>query len=130
MNNKLKILIILFFLFISFFLGLYIGQSNSSKPDVLITTNGQTFYATVTQIRENNKISVKGLEINDINYRGEFYFTIEDNTILTWRGINISVSDLNIGDNISITFSDEMLASIYPTPIENVEKIQLLDDEK
>lgn len=133
MSNKKKLFIILGLIAIMvvfFFGGVFVGQSQRAKPDLLLTTTGQTFYATITQIRENSSISVKGLEINDINYRGKFNFSIKDNTIMTWRSESINISDLNVGDTISITFTDETIADIYPTPLNEVVKIQLLDDEK
>lgn len=48
---------------------------------------------------------------------------------LSWRGTEISLSDLDIGDNISITFSGETLDT-YPVQINDVVRIILLDDEK
>ena len=71
---------------------------------------------------------VKGIEANDINYRGEFTFSIKEETSYTWRGTEISPSDLEVGDTISITFSGEVL-TIYPVIISNVIKVQLLEDE-
>ena len=35
----------------------------------------QTFYATITEINGNN-FTVEGLDINDINYRGAFTFSV------------------------------------------------------
>ena len=49
-------------------------------------------------------------------------------TELEWRNTKINVTDLNVGDNISITFTGEILDS-YPAQIKDVVKIQLLDDE-
>ena len=49
---------------------------------------------------------------------------------MTWRGEKIKVSDLKVGNNIAITFTDEMLTSISPTPLTEVVKIQILDNEK
>lgn len=88
----------------------------------------QTFYATISDIQDST-LTVAGMEINDINFRGDFRFSITEETIITWRFIDISIKDLNIGDNISITFTGEILES-YPAQITQVECIQLLDDEK
>jgi len=99
MSNKKKVFIILGVLItivVTFLVGLFVGQSNVTKPDLLITSYGQTFYATIEKIRDNKYISVKGLEVNDINYRGEFSLTIKDSTIMTWRGESISISDLDL----------------------------------
>lgn len=88
----------------------------------------QTFYATITNINDSN-FEVKGLNVNGINYRGEFTFVVTTKTKMEWRGTELSVSDFDINDNISITFSGE-IQEISPARILNVVRIQLLDDEK
>lgn len=88
----------------------------------------QTFYATISNIQDIT-LTVKGMEINDINFRGKFYFSVAEETMITWRYIDIPIKDLNVGDNISITFTGEILET-YPAQITQVEVIQLLDDEK
>ena len=136
MKNKQKILIaIIFFIaiIVSFIIGILIGQKNQTKTDLLVTTYGQTIYATINEIKENNgttRIFVKGLEINDANWRGEYFFSIKKDTIMTWRGENLDVSDFDVGDKISITFTDETIKDIFPTPLEQVKRIQLLEDER
>ena len=74
-------------------------------------------------------LNVKGLEINDINYRGNFTFKVDDSIDMTWRGEKINISDLKEGDNISITFTDEIINDISPTPLKEVVKVQLLRDD-
>ena len=69
------------------------------------------------------------MEINDINFRGEFCFFIVEETKITWRYTDILIDDLDVGDNISITFTGEILET-YPGQIQQVEAVQLLDDEK
>ncbi len=119
---------------VSFVAGLLLGRIWQLKPDIVYTTNyGTTFYATIEEIKEYNgvtKVSVKGLEVNDINYRGKFNFSIKAATYMTWRGEEITASDLAIGNNIAITFTDETIKDISPTPLEQVIRIQLLDDQK
>ena len=88
----------------------------------------QTFYATVSDIRDN-AVTVTGMEVNDINFRGEFCFSVTEETEITWRYTDISMEDLDVGDHISITFTGEILET-YPRQIQQVEVIQLLDDEK
>lgn len=137
MGNKQKIFIVIGWLAIiglSFVSGLIIGQTNSPKNDLAVTkVYGQTFYANIESIKQYNDgnihINVKGLDVNDINYRGNFTFKVDDNITMTWRGEEIKVSDLKVGNNISITFNDEILNSISPTPLREVVKIQILDDE-
>lgn len=137
MKNKKMIFIsmgVLIIICISFVGGLLIGQGNAPKNDLAISkVVGQTFYANIESIKQYNDgsfyLNVKGLEVNDINYRGNFTFTVDDSMDMTWRGEKIKVSDLKEGNTISITFVDEVLSDISPTPLTEVVKIQILDDE-
>ena len=88
----------------------------------------QTFYATVSDIRDNAD-TVTGMEVNDINFRGEFCFSVTEETEITWRYTDISLGDLEAGDNVSIAFTGEVMET-SPAQIQGVEMIQLLDDEK
>ena len=115
----LRVLSTLIIISLTFILGIVKGKTKKSAPEVIVTTNCQTFYAKIA----------KGLEINDINYRGKFIFAIRDDTILTWRGIEIKSYDLVQGNNIAITFVDKELDDVLPTPIKEVIKVQLLDDK-
>lgn len=66
---------------------------NSSKDN-------NTFYATIKRISEYNGITsvlIEGLESNDINYRGEFDFSIDNDTQLLWKNTKIKLSDLKEG---------------------------------
>ena len=99
-----------------------VGRLNA--PDV----NTKTFYATVESINGNSFV-VQGLEVNDINSRGQFMFTVEDTTALEWHNTEIQISDLQAGDTISVTYSGGVTET-YPAGIENIIKIVLLDDEK
>lgn len=136
MSNKQKIFIIIGMIVIvaiSFIGGLFIGQKNAPENDLAVSqVTGQTFYASIESIKQYNDgsfhINVKGLDVNDINYRGNFTFKVNDNIDVIWRGERIKVSDLKVGNNISITFNDEILNSVSPTPLKDVIKVQLLDD--
>lgn len=138
MNNNQKIFIvigILAIIVVSFSLGLFVGQKNAPKNDLAISkVIGQTFYANIESIKQYNDgsfhINVKGLDVNDINYRGNFTFKVDDNMDMIWRGEKVKVSDLKEGNNISITFTDEIVNDISPTPLREVIKIQILDDER
>ena len=138
MKSTQKILIIIGIIIImgvSFVLGIFVGQMNAPKNDLAFTkVSGQTFYANIESIKQYNDgsfhINVKGLDVNDINYRGNFTFKVEDNIDMTWRGEIVKVSDLKEGNNISITFTDEIVNDISPTPLREVIKIQILDDER
>lgn len=95
----------------------------------------QSFYATITDIEktgltiDDTALTVKGLEINDINFRGNFQFVITEATEIEWRNTKLDSSELEIGDNISIIFTGNIQES-EPAKIENILKIQLLDNEK
>jgi len=128
----LRVLSTLIIISLTFILGIVKGKTKKSAPEVIVTTNCQTFYAKIEDLTEKNDyflIVAKGLEINDINYRGKFIFAIRDDTILTWRGIEIKSYDLVQGNNIAITFVDKELDDVLPTPIKEVIKVQLLDDK-
>ena len=73
-------------------------------------------------------IGYKGIEANDINYRGEFVFLLAEETALEWRGTEIEVSDLAVNDMVSITFAGE-IQETYPARIMNVVKVQLLGEK-
>lgn len=88
----------------------------------------QTFYATISDIR-GDTFTVAGMEVNDINFRGDFSFSVVKETKIIWRYTEIPADDLDIGDHIAITFTGGVLES-YPKQIRQVDVIQLLDDEK
>ena len=134
MSVKQKVIIIIgiiTIILVSFLIGLYIGKMNVVKEDL---TMNKTFYANIESIKEYNDggvhINVKGLEVNDINYRGNFTFNINDNIDMSWREEKISISDLKEGEIILITFMDENLMDISPTPLKEVVKVQLLENER
>lgn len=137
MSNKQRIFIVIgltLIIVVSFISGLLIGQKNSPKNNLAVSeVYGETFYASIESIKQYNDgsfhINVKGLEVNDINYRGDFTFKVDDSINMTWRGKKINVSNLKEGNTISITFVDEVFSDISPTPLTEVVKIQILDDE-
>ena len=45
----------------------------------------ETFYAAITDISDSS-ITVQGMEINDINFRGRFTFPVMEETSYLWRG--------------------------------------------
>ena len=117
-NKKVFIIVgMIVIILLSFTIGFFIGKMYVVNDDLAISkVYGQTFYANIESIKQYNDggfhINVRGLEINDINYRGDFTFTINDNIDMTWRGEKIGISDLKEGDIISITFTDEGLRYI------------------
>ena len=139
MSGKQKIFIIIgiiIIIVVSFMVGLFIGKRSIVNDDLAISNvvYGQTFYAKIESIKQYNDgsfhVNVKGLEVNDINYRGNLTFKVDDSIKMTWRGEEVKVTDLKEGSNISITFTDEIINEISPTLLEEVVKIQILDDER
>ena len=88
----------------------------------------QTFYASITDI-QGSALTVEGLAVNDINFRGRFHFQVEEDTELLWRYEALPLSDLDPGDRISITFTGPVAES-DPAGLSAVVRIQLLDDDK
>ena len=88
----------------------------------------QTFYAEITDI-SGELFTVDGLEINDINFRGDFTFSIFTETELVWRGNKMRLDEFSIGDTIAISFTGAVQET-YPGHIQDVIRVQLLDDEK
>ncbi|MFR8145246.1 MAG: hypothetical protein ACLU8Y_00090 [Clostridia bacterium] len=80
----------------------------------------------------NTIIFVKGLETNEEQWRGEIYFNIEKNekVEIIYKNKNISISDLKVGDKVQITFEDEIINSMYPTPLNEVTKIELMGNNE
>lgn len=110
---------------IFFFIG-YQTAYNCLK-NMAAAVQAQTFYATVSDISDHT-VTVKGMEVNDINFRGDFVLTVTEETKIVWRYTDIAFEDLDVGDYIAVTFSGEIMES-YPAQIAQTEQIQLLDDE-
>ena len=133
MKRKRKLLfVVVFVLYIVILAGIsfFIGNQSARKQIENLADGGtaETFYAEISD-RKNNFLRVTGLEINDINFRGDFVFSIDEETKMTWRYTEISVEDLDIGDTVSITFTGE-IQETAPAKITHVTQIQLLEDEK
>ncbi len=87
----------------------------------------EVLYAEVISA-DNGFFHVKGLDVNDINGRGEYTFSAGENTQLIWRGTEISLSDFQPGDRIAFYWSGEVMES-FPAQVRNVIRIKLLEDE-
>ena len=109
--------------------GFYLIGYQTAKTEVpFVQQTAQTFYAEITDLN-GDQFAVQGLEVNDINFRGEFTFSVTEETALLWRGTAMELSEFDIGDSVSITFTGAVLES-YPAVIQEVTRVQLLDDEK
>lgn len=87
-------------------------DSSNTLGDQLLS---QTFYATIENINEykgKTSLIVKGLEENDINFRGSFTFTIKDNTLISdSNNENVEKTSLEIGQTILVEFTGDILES-------------------
>ncbi len=91
--------------------------------------NCLSFYATITERLDEDSFLVSGLDINGVNFRSEFVFTVDSDTVLDWQDGRISLEDFQVGDTVSITFTGGVRES-YPGQIVQVLRLELLDDEK
>ena len=94
-------------------------------------TEEDTFNATIKEIREANgttTVLIEGLESNDINHRGEFDFSIDNDTELLWNDTKIEISDLKEGQTVSITSTREVLER-YPAGLTKVKRVVVLNNE-
>lgn len=103
--------------------GYWVGR-NTVEPIV-----GTTFYATIKDVDENEFL-LQGLDVNDINNRGEIYCSVDSKTKLEWRHTEITQTDLQTGDTISVTYIGEVQESYPRRIVHPVLSITLLDDEK
>ena len=126
-SMKTAILLLIVGMLFSGIIGFFIGRDNLNvaNESVLEIT---TFYATVLDVN-GDFFHVKGLDVNDINFRGEFTFVVDKDTIIEWRYEAMNVSELKVGQQISISFIGPIMES-HPAQLSKIVKIQLLDDKK
>lgn len=132
MNKKTRRLVIALLGYSAVLAGIFylIGYKSAydRMENAVPSPAAQTFYATISDMR-SGVITVRGMEVNDINFRGEFCFSAVEETQILWRNTEILLEDLDVGDHISITFTGAILET-SPAQIEKVAVIGLLDDEK
>lgn len=130
MKKEFKILILICFIIFEILLIGFIGYKIGVEKNKNVSLNEKyvlkTFYATITDISGKN-IVVKGLDINNIDFRNKFLLPYNDNTNIEWQNKKINVNDLNIEDTIAITF-DGTISKTNPVTIKNIIKIELLND--
>lgn len=134
MKNTFKVILVIFVLlvisFVSFSFGRYIEKQKQEEIIEELKENpyvAPTFYATIDDIT-GDSILVTGLECNDINHRGKYYFNVDEGTSIKWRHSDISINELKAGDVISIAYTGRVMETA-PVEIEKVLRIELLDDE-
>ena len=106
--------------------GFFVGKNNTQKETDL--SNCEVVFAETISV-DNGYFHVKGLDVNDVNGRGEFTFFAKENTRLVWRGTEIPLSDFQSGDRIAFYYRGAVLES-FPAHVQNVVMIKLLDDER
>lgn len=125
MKKRIGIILLCILIAAGFYL---IGYQTAKSEISSVQQMAQTFYAKITGLN-GEQFAVQGLQVNDINFRGEFTFSVTEETALLWRGNAIELSEFDIGDSVSVTFTGAVLES-YPAVIQKVTRVQLLDDEK
>lgn len=87
-------------------------ENNSNNLDIQFAN--VTFLATIEKINEYNGktiIFAKGLEENDINFKGNFIFEIKETTEIFLNNDIAEKKDLKTGQTILIEFTGEVLES-------------------
>lgn len=110
-------------LLVGLVLGLMIGRNTARS------VAGTTFYATIDEVNQDEgSLTVTGLDVNSINYRGSFSFSVED-AELEWRGTELTFDELREGQIVSITFTGD-IEETDPAGLNGVTRVELLDDSK
>lgn len=151
-KNKLKIFKIALVLILLIALGTmtyyyfyfrsgYLNVANALYNMLAEEMYPDTFYATIEEISDSafsdtKTIKVKGLDINDINHRCEFYFNvildnIPDNFKIKFHGTDIAFDQLKVGQNIAVyNYSDiSEYDGSEPIFLDGVRMIVVLDNE-
>lgn len=117
-----------------------INKIISSKMDnQQENVKGTKFEAEIKKISTYNGITtilVKGFETNEINYRGEFDFSIDNDTKILWIEPNsikssyteLDISELKKGQKVSITSTGYILES-SPAKLTKVTEVVVLNNE-
>lgn len=71
---------------------------------------------------------MEGIQVNDINFRGQFIFSRTEKTKIVWRHTDSMLGELDAGDKVAVTFKGE-IKETSAVQIEEIKQIQLLDDE-
>lgn len=149
-KNKLKIFKIALVLILLIALGTmtyyyfymknaYIGAATDLYNMIAEGMYPDTFYATIEEISDSvlygtKTVKVKGLEINDINHRDEFYFdvpltNIPDNFKIKFHGTDIAFNQLKVGQNVAIYNYGDTSEENNLIYLSDVRMIVVLDNE-
>ena len=86
------------------------------------------FYAQIVESRGEGSFLVEGMDANDVNHRGRFTFSVEEDTSLVWRGVALSLEDLEAGHRVAVTYTGPVAES-EPAQIFQVLQLEVLEDE-
>ena len=89
-----------------------------SKEDGQIDVTA--FYAEIISIDEN-AVTVKGIALNEKEYRQEVTFQLHESVIIEWNNQPLTIGNLGEGDLVSIILIEDVLG------VEDIFKIQLLE---
>lgn len=119
MAALLIIVFLLFAVLMSFVLGFRMGYHALDNDEGQIDIHA--FYAEVKEVGTET-ITVKGLQLNDADYRSEFTFQLYEGLMIERHNQPISLSDIDKGDLVSIVLLTDI------SGVEDVFKIQLIDE--
>lgn len=128
-SSGLRVLAVIVFLlaFAGANVGSFLLGRASAEQNSVSWEEASVFYAQIVERRENTLL-VEGLPVNDVNHRGQFSFTLGEDTRLLWRGEEITQEALRPGDTVAVTYSGETL-EVYPVMLPQVYQVLLLEDE-
>ena len=128
-SSGLRVLAVIVFLlaFAGANVGSFLLGRASAEYNSVSWEEASVFYAQIVERRENTLL-VEGLPVNDVNHRGQFSFTLGEDTRLLWRGEEITQEALHSGDTVAVTYSGETL-EVYPVMLPQVYQVLLLEDE-
>lgn len=112
---------------VALFVAALVGYSVGYQSGKQTSRELESFQAVIERIIDEGMI-VSGLESNDINHRMIFTLTIDDRTLISWRGEALELSDLEAGDQVSILYRGPVTESL-PVGITRVERITKLNDQ-
>ncbi len=88
----------------------------------------RVFYAQIVESWGEGSFLVEGMDANDVNHRGRFTFSVEEDTSLVWRGVALSLEDLEAGHRVAVTYTGPVAES-EPAQIFQVLQLEVLEDE-
>ena len=120
-SSGLRVLAVIVFLlaFAGANVGSFLLGRASAEHNSVSWEEASVFYAQIVERRENTLL-VEGLPVNDVNHRGQFSFTLGEDTI--------TQEALHSGDTVAVTYSGETL-EVYPVMLPQVYQVLLLEDE-